>query len=238
MKLPDKIKLYIFSFVILLSCSFLVIYPVKADSKGIFNNIQTNQTYYSNKPVLIRLNANLPDTLEDQRIAAFKILRPMLSKKISTATVLWQKDDFSFGKKASVSSAYITDFLNKKISIENFIDHINLELIEPVPVRKNNIDPVKPVEVSQINMTISAKLREKADLYRIDGGNNESALRIYNQVIELNPNDYISLYWIGKIYNDRNKPDLAKEYFSRALGLNPDFKAADDALYVITKDKN
>jgi tetratricopeptide (TPR) repeat protein len=176
--------------------------------------------------------------LKEQRIAAFKALRPVLTGNISKASVIWQSDDFSFGKKASISKIYISDFLNKKISEEKFIEHINLEMIEPLSIRKSFVESANIPEVSQENLIVSLKLRDKADLYRIDG-NLESALRIYNQIINLNPGDYISLYWIGEIYKNQNKIDLAKEYLTKALSFSHDFKSADDALFeIILKDNS
>ncbi|MDD3013951.1 MAG: tetratricopeptide repeat protein [Candidatus Gastranaerophilales bacterium] len=239
MDLSKKIKKYF-----LLSAMFLTITIFAADTISAkiitedFNKTNTllKQTYYLENAIYIKLNYAPPENLKDQKKAAFKILQPLLSKNIVNANVLWQKNDFSYGKKASISSIYITDFLNKKINTEKFIEHFNLELIEPLKVRKNKIKPINISEISHENLIISAKLKEKANIFRIDG-NDESALRVYNQIIKLNPNDYISLYWVGEIYKNQKNIISAKEYFSKALSINPDFKSAGDALYeILIKD--
>jgi|GEM_PF-3144700 len=201
------------------------------------NNL-SNQTSYYDKSICIKLEESAPEDLIDQRKAAFKILKPLLTKNVSIAEVIWQKDVSMFGKKASISNVYITDFLNKKINEEKFVGYINVELVEPLPFRKNIVKSAIFTDVSYENIAAAAKLRENADIYRILG-NNDSALRIYKQVIKLNPNDYISMYWIGEIYKNLHNDVSAKKYFSKALGYSPDFKSADDALYeIIQKEEN
>jgi tetratricopeptide (TPR) repeat protein len=206
---------------------------------AIFFAYQNNSCYAasSNKNdeiLFVKTNEKLPDTLYDQRLAAFKILRPLLKNNLLTANVLWQEDNFSFSKKASLSSVYISDYLNNKITAEKLIEHISIELLEPDEIRNNAVSQVQHEEVLQINCIISDKLRDTANYYRSEG-KTDSALRIYRQVIELNPNDYLSLYWIGEIYKQMNNYDLAKEYYTRAISLSPDFKSANDALYEITQ---
>lgn len=198
------------------------------------NSVKESKSY--NDMLIVKTTESLPDTLDEQRLAAFKILRPLLKKNLLTANVLWQKDEFSFSKKASLSSVYISDYLNNKITAEKLIEHISIELVEPQECRKNAIPKTLQEEVSQINSIISDKLRETANFYRSEG-NFESALRIYKQSAELNPNDYISLYWIGEIYKQSANYDLAKEYFSKAISLSPDFKSANDALFEIDQEK-
>jgi len=240
MNLPNKRKIYIISIAVLLV--YTIISACHANTKNLADNLKTpniltKQIYYFNKDVCIKLKTKPPEDLKEQRNTAFKILQPVLSKDISIASVLWQGDDFSFGKKASISSVYILDFLNNRISTENFVNHISIQLIEPKFIRKNIVEPAIILQIPYENTVISAKLREKANIYRIDG-NNESALRIYNQSIKLNPNDYISMYWIGEIYKNQKQNVSAKEYFTKALSLSPDFKSADDALYeIINNDK-
>lgn len=224
--------IFYYSAIITLLIISLFVYSYKECNAVTTNKNSIKEPKSYNDMLIVKTTENLPDTLDEQRLAAFKILRPLLKKNLMTANVLWQKDEFSFSKKASLSSVYISDYLNNKITAEKLIEHISIELVEPQEYRKNGIPKTLQEEVSQINCIISDKLRETANFYRSEG-NFESALRIYKQSAELNPNDYISIYWVGEIYRQTGKYDIAIEYLSKAISLSPDFKSANDALYEI-----
>jgi tetratricopeptide (TPR) repeat protein len=49
----------------------------------------------------------------------------------------------------------------------------------------------------------------------------EEALKEYLLLIKLHPENPEYFYWAGKIFSDRNRTDLAEQYFGKAVSLNP-----------------
>jgi tetratricopeptide (TPR) repeat protein len=49
----------------------------------------------------------------------------------------------------------------------------------------------------------------------------EEALKEYLLLIKLHPENPEYFYWAGTIFSDRNRTDLAEQYFSKAVSLNP-----------------
>ena len=186
--------------------------------------------------VIVLLSTNPPDSLEKQREEGFRHLKSYINTNLIKASVIWQKDNYSYGKMASISNIYIKDYLEKKITREKFIEFFELEDINPSKLHKNDIYKTEIKPVSDIFIKYSQILRQNADIYR-DNRDFNSAIRIYNEAIELNPNDTLSFYWIGEIYKDQKQIDKAKEYYIKALSIDPNFKAADDELYELENNQ-
>jgi tetratricopeptide (TPR) repeat protein len=179
---------------------------------------------------IIKVTSPPPDNKNRLKEQAFTLLIPYLSKDIEKASVIWQKDEFSYGKMASIANVYIQNYLDRQISIKDFIDNFKIDDVEPAPLHKNNIAQITVNSVSQQLIEQSDQLRGKADLYRLNG-KYDSAIRIYKQALDLNPNDTIALFWLAEIYKSQNDLKLAEVYYTKALSIDPDFRAADDALF-------
>ena len=193
---------------------------IKAEEFSLKNNILT-----------IKIYNDFPDTFKKQKEEAFKVMKPFLKQGILKAQVLWQKDKYSFGKLALISNVYISALFEKKITQKVFINSIDLSLIEPQNIFKNNIiKSSKKVFVSKEQVLHSAKLRNYADIYR-NSKNYDSAIRVYLDTLNLNPNDNIALFWIAEIYKEKGFYKLAEDCYLRALGLEPGFRAADNSLF-------
>lgn len=197
-------------------------------------NMPIMQIARENNILIITISSKPPDSLDNQRKEGLRLIEKYLSKDLIRASVVWQEDEFSYGKMASISNVYIIDFLSNKISRQKFINYFELEDINPVSIHQNKITKAELISIPSIFVRYSQILRQKADIYRFDK-NYDSAIRIYNEVLEINPNDTLSFYWLGEIYKSQNHPDLAKEYYLKALSYDPDFKAANDALYDLEK---
>jgi len=194
------------------------------------NNLQNGQIIREGNILIIKVKSLPPDTYNEQRNNAFILLYPYLTRDIEKASIIWQEDEFSFGKVSSIANVYIKDYLNKKINRKKFIGYFNLQSIEPVSVRKNQVKKIEITKVPEEISRIASGLREKANSYRFIG-KYDSAIRIYNQVLELNPYDTITMFWMAEIYNAKGDIKLAEEFYTKVLSIDPDFIAADNALY-------
>jgi len=202
-----------------------------AENKQIKNDyIAEGQIIREGNILIIRVPSLPPDNYNSQRNQAFILLYPYLTKNLEKASVIWQKDEFSFTKVVSIANVYIKDYLDKKISMTKFIGYFNLQSIEPAPLHLNKVNKLEHSIVSEELTRKAVILREKADAYRFIG-KYDSALRIYNQSLEFNPYDTITLFWLAEIYSAQGSIKLAKEYYTKALSIDPDFIAADKALY-------
>ena len=62
-----------------------------------------------------------------------------------------------------------------------------------------------------------------------------TAMKYYNQVTEINPNDSIAVNNIGANLMQQGKVDEAKEYFDKALKINPDYPNTHYALAIVAE---
>jgi tetratricopeptide (TPR) repeat protein len=186
--------------------------------------------------VFIKIPQISPSFEKKPKEISFGFMKKYFDNNKIKISVIWQKDEYSYGANYSLAGVYIKDYLNKKINKETLINYINEEDVFPLPVGKNQIKQIKNIEVSKENILISSQLREKADLYRLNK-QNQSAYRIYEQAVSLNPRDVISLYWMGEICKSKNDVENAKKYFYRVLELSPQFTAADNALFELKNNK-
>jgi tetratricopeptide (TPR) repeat protein len=226
MKFIKKFNFYFLIILILLVATNNHCFSVDLIKEKETNNIKQ---VYLGTSVVIKIPESPPDDINEQRKQAFNELQPYLSKNINKASVIWQEDVFSYGKIASIANIYINDYLDKKINKKKFIEFFNLELLEPTLV-KNNIDKININSVSDELIRQSLCLREQANLYRTVG-KYDSAIRIYNQVIDLNPNDAVALFWLAEIYQSIGHSELSEQYYRKVLEIDPKFYAADYALY-------
>ena len=56
--------------------------------------------------------------------------------------------------------------------------------------------------------------------------NYESAIKLYNESIELNPNDYLAYNGLGRAYSDLNQYERAVQYYGKSIELNPNDEAS------------
>lgn len=63
-----------------------------------------------------------------------------------------------------------------------------------------------------------------------NSGNFEEAIKAWQEVIKLNPNNAVAYNNIGSAYNLMQKWDTAIPYFNKAIELNPDFQLAKNNL--------
>lgn len=62
-----------------------------------------------------------------------------------------------------------------------------------------------------------------------------TAMKYYNQVIEINPKDNIAVNNIGANLMQQGKTEWAKEYFEKALSINPDYPNTHYALALVAE---
>jgi len=182
--------------------------------------------------ILIKIFDNPPLYLEDQRKEAFDLLKPYLNNNTAKASVAWQKDKFSYGEIASIPNVYIDDYLIHKNNIDKekqFISLFTLEGIEPEPLYNCTCPNSVSQNVSDSDLKKIAGLSEKAEIYRLSG-KNDSAKRIYSQVLDINPNDVIAMFWLAEIYKTEKNISRAKEYYQKVVNIDPCFWAANKAL--------
>lgn len=229
-----KFILYITYFYIITFGQIIDLSKTCSASELVFDNNSKAVNHFICKDgyILINVSKTPPLYLSEQRKQAFRLLKPYLTNNIYKASVLWQKNNFSYGKIASIPNTYIREYLNNKIKENTFISLFTLQEIEPDIF--SNI-------ISNSNYNISAEARIKtvdlaktAEFYRLNGSN-DSAKRIYLQILEINPNDTIAIYWLAKIYKIENNPEKAREFYSRVLSIDPSFWAANEDLYELKK---
>lgn len=160
---------------------------------------------------------------------SFKIIRPYLNNNIINGSVIWQESDNTFGKSVLISRTYIKQYLRKQISTSKFIHYFVINPIEPLPVIHNKVSKVEQKEIPFELLKKASDLREKANIMRYSN-NFDSALRVYNQVLDLNPYDIIALYQTAEIYKEQKKYTLAKKFYIKTLEISPEFIKADESL--------
>ncbi len=70
---------------------------------------------------------------------------------------------------------------------------------------------------------------KRATIYYLVGEYQKS-LRDCDEVMKRNPNHFGALAGYGQIYLQLDKPELALEYFQRALGVNPNLRSVEAAV--------
>ncbi|MFA6989721.1 MAG: hypothetical protein WC197_06600, partial [Candidatus Gastranaerophilaceae bacterium] len=207
-----------------------------SQSSNCNSSIQYNVIENTKDYVFIKIPQKPPSFEEKPKEISFELIKKFFDKNKTKISVIWQKNENSYGTNYSLAGTYIKDYLNKKISKEALINYINEEDVLPSPINKNQIMQIEEIKVSKENIFISSQLREKADLYRLNK-QIQSAYRIYEQSVSINPTDVVSLYWMGEICKSKNDPENAKKYFTRVLELSPGFIAADNALFELKNIK-
>ncbi len=101
--------------------------------------------------------------------------------------------------------------------------------IEPTSRHLNEVLSVAKIDVPIDNLRKSKQLRQAANVFRLNK-KYDSALRTYKQALKFNPNDFLSYYWMGVIYIELNDLTKAKANLNKSLGLNPQFRKADETL--------
>jgi len=61
-------------------------------------------------------------------------------------------------------------------------------------------------------------------------GKYKEAIANFNRVLEINKSNEEALYNLGLIYENQNQKDIAVKMFERAVGINPDYKIAQQHL--------
>lgn len=198
------------------------------------------EIFRENNIITIKYKENPPENIDSQRYVALKLIKPYLKRNILKASVIWQKDEFSYGKIASIANIYIRDYLEKKIDSKKIADYFVLETIEPIFISKSNnnndIGLIRPdfLALFSENSKKAEELRQKADIYRLNALY-DNAIRIYLDVISFNPEDAISHYWLGTIYLKQKNYDQAREHLVMAIKIDPKFIAANNALLELDK---
>lgn len=184
--------------------------------------------------IIVKVFDNPPLYFRDQRNESFKILKPYLTPNTLKASVVWQKDIYSFGSLVSIPNVYIKSYLkhtNSYIKERKFVSLFNIEEIEPDPFLNVNCSiKVDSKSISEADSKRIYELVEKAEIYRLSK-EYDSALRIYSEILDINANDVIALYWTAEIYKAKNNIVLAKEYYQKAIDIDPCFWAANRALF-------
>jgi tetratricopeptide (TPR) repeat protein len=60
--------------------------------------------------------------------------------------------------------------------------------------------------------------------------NIDEAISEFKKVLEINPTNAEAYYNLGLINESENKIDEAKEFYARAISINPDYKIAKEKL--------
>lgn len=123
--------------------------------------------------------------------------------------------------------AMLEDFTNLKIMAEQ-----TLAMVPNDPIALKYINSAKgEIEIKDETYYINKGLA----LY--NSGNYEEAIKTWQEVLKLNPNNAIAYNNIGSAYNLMKKWDEAIPYFNKALALNPDFQLAKNNLEVAINEK-
>ena len=222
-------KLFII-FIIFLALPAKAVICLEASDEGQLS-VQKSQ---SKDVICLKVKDKLPIDLEKQRSSSLSIMKPYFKTKVTKIVVVWQSDEFSYGKSFALSRVYIKSYLNKKTSSKELLSLINIDDVLPA-TNRYNIKKIPQNEISEPNLIRATELKKAADLYYLEGLLAE-AQRTYSQCLELNPYDYISIFRLGEICKSKGETQEAEKYFIKSLEINPDFSAADRALYDIRKE--
>jgi predicted alpha/beta superfamily hydrolase len=66
-----------------------------------------------------------------------------------------------------------------------------------------------------------------------DEGQTDQAIEINGYLISLYPDSEFYFYYLGKLYQKQGAVELAKDNYNKALGVNPDYEPAKNALKII-----
>lgn len=189
-----------------------------------------------NHYTFIKISQSPPDQENNPKKYSFDLMKKHLDKNKRKIAVIWQKDEHHYGRNFSIAGVYIKDYLNNKINEQKIYDYIIETEILPSPISRNNIKKNSLITIEKKYILKASNLRKKANIYRVNK-QYDSALRIYKQAININPNDIISYYWVAEIYKTTDKLKLAEDYYIKALKISPSFNAADNALFELRKSK-
>jgi tetratricopeptide (TPR) repeat protein len=175
---------------------------------------------------------SMPDSENYQvKDQAYDIIRRIIgvNPSLNKIEINWQPEEKGYGKTASLAGIYIKDYFRKKMKPNEVKEVIMLTSIEPQSRALNNVPEVAKMDIPVENLRKAMKLREAANIYR-ENKKYDSALRTYRQAIKINPNDYLSYYWMGEIFIATDDIDKARESLTKSVGLNPGFRKADETL--------
>lgn len=181
--------------------------------------------------VTVNIAAKPIETSSELRNKAYDIMRRVIgvNPSLSKIVINWQPEEGCFGKTASLAGIYIKDFFLKKITPSEIKEVIFVSSIEPTSRHLNEVLQVAKIDIPIENLRRAKELREAATIYT-QNKKYDSAIRTYKQAIKLNPNDYLSYYWLGEIYIIKENFKEAQECLNKSLGLNPEFRKADETL--------
>lgn len=74
-----------------------------------------------------------------------------------------------------------------------------------------------------------SSIMEMAKFYFLNSKYDE-AIDEFRKVLEINPGNAEAYYNLGLIYENRNRPDDAKEMYEKALSIDPDYRLAREHL--------
>lgn len=209
------------------------IYPKENYYTPILKPIIKNDFYVSaqDNNVTVHIIARPPEDMQALKNVAYQILHKIMSKNssLNKIQINWQEIECGYGKSASLAGIYIKDYFKKRITKGELKEVLFIATIEPTSRRLNPVMAVPRIDVPIENIRKSKDLREAANIYR-SNKKYDSAIRTFKHSIKMNPNDYISYYWLGEIYKEKKEFAQAREYFNKSLGLNPDFRRADESL--------
>lgn len=181
--------------------------------------------------VIVNVFASPPASEDEFKNKVYNIMRSIIgvNNSLEKIEVNWQPEDGDFGKQASLAGIYIKDFFRKRISANELKEVIFVSSLEAKSRHLNTVVVQAKMDVPIDKIRKAKDLREAANIYR-SNKKYDSAIRTYKQAIKYNPNDYLSYYWIGDIYFAQSDNKKAKEYLQKSLGLNPEFRKADETL--------
>lgn len=123
--------------------------------------------------------------------------------------------------------AMLEDFTNLKIIAEQTLA---MAPNDPLALKYINVGS-RQIEIKDESFYISKGLAY------YNAGNYEDAIKTWEEVVKLNPNNAIAYNNIGSAYNLMKKWEEAIPYFNKALAINPDFQLAKNNLQAAIKAK-
>ncbi len=196
-------------------------FAVETQEQQLFTDVFKNKIISQNgQKILIRIEIN-PEKIENLKETTAQLVQEQLKDNIEKIIVLYQQDEYSYGKIFMLSTVHIKAFLK---------DKSNTKIIQSALVEKDvqplNINPSDKLNLQTIN---AFKTRKQADIFRKNKQYKE-AQRIYKHALMQNPFDYYSFFWLGEISRHQKNYPKAKDYYHSTLKINPGFKAAKNAL--------
>lgn len=125
-------------------------------------------------------------------------------------------DDNDILKLLNLYKQENSELKSQNEALRNEIADLKRQLAKNPP--NNEQSAVKQTDYDKINLS-NQKMNEAGDLFHKK--NYESAIKLYNESIELNPNNIFAYNNRGRSYRALNQYELAIQDFNKAIQLNP-----------------